>query len=897
MKGYEIHTFITFFLKRISVKTLIRMYLFVLIIIIGTCRGSNMFLTEAYGMEEGDYYRERLEFDSDGNLRMTTHDKKATSNITYRTAGWVIKRYDMPVNAPGQQCAFIKLYEYGEIQYRDDPFHPGYIYCYYYGDRDEIFNAVGRVSGEWQHQLYAYGDTVYIDSVLTVCEYGNILGGLTDSNGNSWGEVYYTFEGIAGARDWASKESLRTHFNKSVQYPPQIRRKEFVYSEKKVSALNKSVYPSGSIKIGAGEKGREYFDLEQGIPTGKSLYMEADINSYYYDMNFQKIEVTMKIPICIKTNYHIFWINHDGEYRNETKSVSRWYHTEKKVSYWTTDSLEFWYLSGVEVRNYAFENEKIYIAKKGLKPDIQKKQWGSYYEHIQIPIYDETVQTADIVLRDYSAHGMKPAIPDVDLQPLADSAVGAIRVRNDYLKINGSILLEDTWKENAGPEPPGFIWNQTSHLYEKGYIIPNTKKNCPAKTVFADGIYTSMRDGSRKNIELFCRNSIRIHTPVCAKLTAEKGKKYNQLISPDPDIPALVINKEAVLNLSAYGTHNDIKGYGVRDYSRYVADTQLKVPFEIFYNGKRIEADTWFSVKLGEIRFMIPIGVKEGKYDIKLRNYSLNFETVSSIENHIQRKANKAISNYAASDTITVEVIGRIYGLAVSEKDHRVGPNDEDGIFVGGKNLLPYESGEFKNSRIPFKLRTIGSMSGERDHVRIDMRYYHLGKDGSRKKVKLCAAKKDNSGFEEILKEIRLDWSDRSFGGMAEQYRVTDSGQASQGLQEWQGIVTIPEKVYVIPDTFNVSESITERELMKRSYGSGIIIANMEIYTVANGRSRLSYINRDNYEKGYCNMWKTEGYRKEIMSGGRQIDIKMGDVILYQITEDYKGSYRIVGTH
>ena len=132
---------------------------------------------------------------------------------------------------------------------------------------------------------------------------------------------------------------------------------------------------------------------------------------------------------------------------------------------------------------------------------------------------------------------------------------------------------------------------------------------------------------------------------------------------------------------------------------------------------------------------------------------------------------------------------------------------------------------------------------------------------------------------------------------MAEQYRVTDSGQASRGLQEWQGIVTIPEKVYVIPDTFNVSESITERELMKRSYGSGIIIANMEIYTVANGRSRLSYINRDNYEKGYCNMWETEGYRKEIMSGGRQIDIKMGDVILYQITEDYKGSYRIVGTH
>ena len=897
MKGYGIHPFITFFLKRISVKTLVGMFLFVLIIFIGTCKNSNIFLEQAYGMEETDYYRERLEFDSDGNLMMTTHDRKATSNVTYRTVGWVIKRYDMPVNASGQQCAFIKLYEYGDITYRDDPFQSGYIYCYYYGDKEEIFNAVGRVSSEWQHQLYAYGDIVYIDSILTICEYGNVLGGLTDSNGNSWGEVYYTFEGIAGARDWASKDSLRTHFNKSVQYPSQNKRKQFSYSEKIVSTINKSFHPAGNIRIGAGEKGREYYDVEQGIPTGKSLYAEGEVNTYCYDMMFHKVEVTMKIPICVKTNYHIYWKNYDGEYINETKSVSRWYYTEKKVSYWIMESVNFWYLSGLEVRNYAFENGKIYIEKRGLKPEIQKKQSFSYYEHVMLPVYNEVVQTEDIVIRDYSVNGIKPVIPDVNQQNIADLAVGEVHVRNDYLNINGSVLLEDKWKEQAGPEPLQTVWNHSAHIYEKGYIIPTTKKNCSGNAVYADGIYKNIADGSSKTIKLTSNNSVSIHTPVCAKLTADNGKKFNQLINPNSDIPALVINKEAIINISAYGTHNDIKGYGIRDYSRYVAKTQLKLPFEIIYEGKKIAPNTWFDVKLGTIRFIIPVGVNEGKYEIKVRNFGLNYETVSNMDNHVQSKANKTISNYAASDTMTVEIIGRIYGLTVSDENYHVGTNDENGIFAGNDRLLPYESETFEKSRINFKLRTIGSMSGEKDYIKIIMTYYFLEQNGSRKKVKLYAKKEDNSGFEEIQPVIRLNKDNRSYAGIAERYRVTDSNQANRGLQEWRGTVTIPEKVYVIPDSFNVSEDIKEMELMKQSCKRGNIIANMEICTVANGRSRLSYINRENYEKGYCNMWKTEGYRKEMLLKNRQINIKMGDVILYKIKEDYIGLYRIVGTH
>lgn len=67
---------------------------------------------------------------------MTTHDKKATSAIIYRTIGWVIKRYDMPINARGQQYAIIPVSN--NVKYRDDPNNPAYMYCYYTGTKDTI---------------------------------------------------------------------------------------------------------------------------------------------------------------------------------------------------------------------------------------------------------------------------------------------------------------------------------------------------------------------------------------------------------------------------------------------------------------------------------------------------------------------------------------------------------------------------------------------------------------------------------------------------------------------------------------------------------------------------------------------------------------------------------------
>lgn len=847
-----------------------------------------------YGIEEQDYYREKLEFDSEGTLMMTTHDKKATSNTTYRTVGWTIKRYDMPINAPGQQCAFIKLYEYEDIKYRDDPKQSGYIYCYYYGDKTEIYNAIGKVSSEWQHQLYTYGDTVYIDSILTICENGRVLGGLIDSNGNRWGEVYYTWEGISLAREWASRESLRTHFNKSVVYPSQPQRKYYSYTEKIVSTMNKSYRPKGNIRIGAGEKGKESFDVEQGIPTGKSLYIEGNIDKYYYDLTFHKIEVCMKIPICVKTNYYLYWKDYDGNYQSEIKSVLRWYYVEKQVSYWTLNSMNFFSLSGLEVRNYALEYEKKYFDNLDYKPDIQQKSFLNYYEHIEQKVYDEVVQTQNVLVRDYSILGVKPPVPDENQQTIANQTVGTISVRNDYLKIDKTIILNSNWTEQS-TLPSQLNLDESAYIYEKGYVIPNTRRNSAKNLIYATGIYKNISDSSSREVSLSSNNSVTIHTPVCAGMTIGNNKKYNQLVNPNSKVPVFIINRETSIDISAYGSHSDKKGYGTRDYSEYVAKTQMKVPFEIIYKTKRISANTWFNVEIGTVSFVVPIGVDEGKYDIEIRNYGLNYVVLSNIESYIQLGANKDISNYVASTTVTIEVIGRIYGLTVGERGYRVGSNDENGVNIGNDKMLPYENAEFEGSKIDFQLRTTGNMNEEEDYIKIALTYYFIKPDGSREKVKLYENK--NSKYEEVSTIIQLNKDNRNYAGNKEQYRVSNLDKANKGLQIWNGVLEIPEEVYIISDTMKLSKDIGKEDMMRYTYKEGYIIVNMELWSVKKGVHRLSYINLENYGEGYCNMWILEGYRKKMLLEEGNIGIKMGDTILYKVKKDYSSLYRVVGTH
>jgi hypothetical protein len=106
------------------------------------------------------------------------------------------------------------------------------------------------------------------------------------------------------------------------------------------------------------------------------------------------------------------------------------------------------------------------------------------------------------------------------------------------------------------------------------------------------------------------------------------------------------------------------------------------------------------------------------------------------------------------------------------------------------------------------------------------------------------------------------------------------------------------EQVYVIPVTQTLSNTPTKEELEMYRIRDGYLLLNFEIWKVQDGSRYLSYLNRENYEKGYCSMWKTEGYNKQWTLGDdKKISVILGDSILLPIQEGIIRRFRVVGTH
>ena len=118
--------------------------------------------------DETDLYHESLKFDSNGNLLMTTRDKKAGSNVRYKTIGWTMKR--TPNASAGAEIVRLKLEQNGAS--RPDPADPGYIFTYFKCDKDLIFAKIGAASADWQKDLYQNGGIVYLAAIMTVVENG-----------------------------------------------------------------------------------------------------------------------------------------------------------------------------------------------------------------------------------------------------------------------------------------------------------------------------------------------------------------------------------------------------------------------------------------------------------------------------------------------------------------------------------------------------------------------------------------------------------------------------------------------------------------------------------------------------------------------------------------------------
>lgn len=259
-----------------------------------------------------------------------------------------------------------------------------------------------------------------------------------------------------------------------------------------------------------------------------------------------------------------------------------------------------------------------------------------------------------------------------------------------------------------------------------------------------------------------------------------------------------------------------------------------------------------------------------------------------------------------------------------------------------------------------FSLTTIGEMHGEKDFVQLKPRFYYVDRNGKNRKEVDVYYTETIKGYKQVLVKVgsqldlenikyvqlcnpyvqvdkqelleKMDLTGKSFtelfGNFEPMYTFhhillsnkfrTYVGKnyfpgfaypaqvniilARKSMQKWYGEYYLPSEIHLVDKDFDLKG-------YEENYGSfrfdepiwiknGYLIVNFDIVTVHNEKRYLSYVNEDNYLRGYCNMWKTEGFvysRKDTF--GTSFQFEDGDYIIYDLNQSAARDYQAAGTH
>lgn len=535
-----------------------------------------------------------------------------------------------------------------------------------------------------------------------------------------------------------------------------------------------------SAVIKADTRGAEKFDVLQGIPTSESLYANVLAKSYLYRNAFTETKGTKQYPIQVSKTYTLTWTepqpgppddngNSTTIYvpRSATQTITKDYTIERKYSFWTIQNLEVYGLQKATVANYALPSGTVTLQPSGYSPPaVSAAHDATLNAHVIDPVYSNVTLSGQTV----SGGSSRPSIPNEDWKSNAENAIGKIKVKNDSLVFNGSTVMDNRTVEETAPAPgtipaPTVIGQNV--LYGSGYVIDAGKTNKasqPSTGTIYYALIKGIGGGDNKSYPISGINPVTVHTPVINQASVSDDQAHNQKTTPTAGRAALILDRPFTVTIPTSGGHKDIKGYGNRDYAKYVRDKQVRFPFDVYKadHATLIPKDTWTSIPVGQLTttFYMPVWVDEGNYDVLFRTFAEN----SPASFTSQPNANLDLTHHVATQVVTVEVIGRLFDFRITdiadfnwEKVFRtatgsatptgnsfwVGTKGIDGAARG--NTAPYvlpirpgshpESGK-KNVAVKtgyhfkFEVKTLGNMFGAGDGVKITPTFYFVDKKG-----------------------------------------------------------------------------------------------------------------------------------------------------------------------
>ncbi len=539
--------------------------------------------------------------------------------------------------------------------------------------------------------------------------------------------------------------------------------------------------PAATGVIRADERGAERFNVLQGIPTSESLYVNASTKSYLFQNEFANMTGTITYPIKVSRTYTLTWTdlipgppdaNGNGMVipvpRSTSQTVTKVYNVVRSYSYWVIDRLEVYGLQKASFSNYALPNGTVNVPASGYSPpSVTAVHNASAGAHLSHPSYSNVTLPGQIV----SGGSSCPQVPNENWQNEAEKAIGKIKVTNDALTFNGATIMDSRQVEQTGPAPgtiptPPDIGSNV--LYGKGYLIDKAKINKTEQPSSGTATFTLVKGingGENKTFPIAGINPVTVHTPVVNLSSISDDREHNQKTTPIAGRAALILDRPFIVTVPTSGPHRGILGYGSRDYAKYVKAQEVWFPIDVYAADRStfIPKGTWTPLSLAALQttFYLPVWVDEGNYEVLFRTFTENSPTSNF---GAQMNANVDVSNHVATQTVSVEVIGRLFDFRITDiSDYNwesvfrtaagnatsngnaywVGLNGIDGVPRGNRSpfVLPIRQGSHldagkKNVAVKtgyhfkFDVKTKGNMFGTGDGIRITPTFYYVDKQG-----------------------------------------------------------------------------------------------------------------------------------------------------------------------
>lgn len=226
--------------------------------------------------------------------------------------------------------------------------------------------------------------------------------------------------------------------------------------------------------------------------------------------------------------------------------------------------------------------------------------------------------------------------------------------------------------------------------------------------------------------------------------------------------------------------------------------------------------------------------------------------------------------------------------------------------------MLPVLSGDHPFNRsaravglgyqVKLQLKTIGDMRGNEDQIAFIPTYYYVSRDGSRRQKVRLYQRKDLS---EVSVPLVLTALHRSYLPV-ETRNVSDPVLRSQSVQVWDGAYQLSPDLYLVDADIDLNSYIRNRggRIGQRDpvfLRDGYLLVQFEVRSYPANYAKtghLSYANTVNSARGYCNMWRLQGFSYDRMDCfGNRFVFADGDCLLFDTKYSLHSDYESWGTH